>query len=130
MLTPHMIARIFDRSVAARLRGGVETFEPKGFLHPSGISVSGLHAEMFTDWLAGYWTPGRPTEPLRYPDAVSFLGTNSMERGPRWYAEGCAILGFLPNSHSGCYRIPTTATLPCAKGDFGRSPDPLAESWL
>ena len=129
MLTPHMIARIFDRSVAARLRGGVDTVEPKGLLHTSGISVSGLPAEMFTGWLAGYWTPDGPTEPLRHPDAVSFLGTNSMERGPRWYAEERAILGFLPNSRSGCYRIPTTATLPGAKGIFGRSPDPLAESW-
>ena len=72
MLTPHLIARIFDRSVAARLRSSVDAVEPKGLLHSSGINVSGLHAKIFTDWLAGYWLPDGPTEPLRYPDAVSF----------------------------------------------------------
>ena len=130
MLTPQLIARLFDRSVAARLRGGcVDEIELKGFLDTPGISFSEVYARAYTDWLAGYWLPDGPPEPAGYPDAVSFLGAKPLERGPRWYVVESAILGYLPNSRSGCYRIPVSASLPGDAGAPVRFQDPVTERW-
>ena len=123
MLTPHLLATLFDRCIAAQLH---RNLDEKAAVRAHCFSVdSGL----FTDWLARHWQHDGPPEPAAYPDAVSFFGAQSMARGPRWYAVDDVILGFLPDSQRGCYRVPMHELLPGVMQTSRTSLDGDQETW-
>jgi len=123
VLTPHILATLFDRCVAAQLRGHLDD---KAAVFAHGFPIDN---GLVTDWLARHWQSDGPPEPATYPDAVSFLGAQSMARGPRWYAVDDVILGFLPNSPRGCYRFSVNELLPGIMPSSRPSPDGDREAW-
>lgn len=107
MLTPHILATLFDRCVAAQLRERCDD-------EVAGARRVLIDSAIFMDWLAKHWWADGPPEPATYPDAVSFFGTQSLARGPRWYAADDVILGYLPDTPGGCYQVPVHALMPGA----------------
>lgn len=92
MLSPRVLAQVYDPCMAAQWRG--------------------VNVDVFAAWLAAQWLPDGPPEPLTHPDAVSFLGSDPQARGPRWYAADSWILGYLPDTASGWYRVPMGTVVP------------------
>lgn len=112
MLSPSLLARLFDGCIAARLRGDrTELFDLGGAAHGHALRWCAIDVDAFDGWLAHFWLAEGPPEPLAYPDAVSFLGTGPLARGPRWYSVDDTILGYVPHS-PGAYRIPAASALP------------------
>ena len=93
MLSPHDLARAFDRRVAAQGRGETDGNGPA-----------------FDAWLAAFWTGEGPSEPATCPDALSPLSATGLS--VRWYARDGGVLGYVPGRQRGCYRVPAEAVLP------------------
>jgi hypothetical protein len=127
VLTPDSLAVISDRCVAARLRGDrtlaidVANSAADEHLWSWTIDVS-----LLCDWLARHWQPDGPAEPASYPQSVSFLGQHRTSSGPRWYAAGDKILGFIPGTARGCYVIPALSLIP---GIVPAPSEDSLESW-
>ena len=112
LLSPYLLARLYDACVAARLRSDqMEIFDlgtdPQDDL-PRWYAID---VDEFERWLANHWCADSAQEPLAYPDAVSFLGNGPQRKGPRWYSADGLILGYLAQTN-GSYIIPASETLP------------------
>jgi hypothetical protein len=127
VLTPDILAVISDRCVAARLRGdrtiALEIADSAADEHPWSWTID---VSLLCDWLAQHWQPEGPAEPASYPHSVSFLGQHRASSGPRWYAAGDMIFGYIPGTARGCYVIPAMSLLP---GIVPAPPEVGAESW-
>ena len=113
MLTPNILAVVSDRCVAARLRGdrtiALDIAVSAADEHPLSWTID---VSLLCDWLARHWRPDGPAQPASYPDAVSFFGQHRASSGPRWYAAGDTIFGYISGTARGCYVIPAMSILP------------------